>query len=199
MALLLGLAACGSDGDGAAGPGSSAGRPSDPRPALALDFDPGPGAWDVVVEVVNDGSTAVSVAVAASGAVTLESIPGPDGSGAVRLPAFTAADEAPAVVLVATAAVAAALDPVTGTSGSAHRSGWTRSPPAARPTAATTCCSAVPSPAWASSRSSSTTGSRPAGSSGPTGRPSWRWRRQSTRMSGTRSPVGATAARCGSP
>jgi hypothetical protein len=73
MALLLGLAACGSDGDGAAGPGSSAGRPSDPRPALALDFDPGSGAGDAVVEVVNDGSTAVSVAVAASGAVTLES------------------------------------------------------------------------------------------------------------------------------
>ncbi len=68
----------------------------------------------------------------------------------------------PEALIVAKAKEAGALDPSTRTSGSAPRSCSTPSRRAARPTTATTWCSAARSPAPDSSRSRSTTGCRPA-------------------------------------
>jgi hypothetical protein len=120
MALLLGEAACGSDGDGAAGPGSS---------AVAAALDPGDRDFEFGASFRLDEESSGSEADGGDNLLQRGTFASP---GQLKLQ----------------------LD---------HR---------------------VPSCA---------------GSSGPTGRPSWRWRRQSIRMSGTRSPVGATAARCGSP
>ncbi len=117
VALLAGLTACGSDDpQGSAVPApapSSTPTPASPPRALLLDFDsmPGPDAGRTVSEVTASGEVGAEVRVATSGAAALEPVKGPDGSGAVRFPAYTGTATAPAVALVVNALTPGRLDP----------------------------------------------------------------------------------------
>ena len=117
MALLAGLSACGSDnpeGSAASDPApSSTPTPAAPPGALLLDFDsiPGLDAGRTVSEVTASGGVGAEVRVATSGAAALESAKGPDGSGAVRFPAYTGTTTSPAVALVVNAVTPGRLDP----------------------------------------------------------------------------------------
>ncbi len=104
LVLAGGLAACGSDDEGSGdGPASVPTETPDTPKSLMLDFESGPGTGSSVATVTNEGTGAVQVAVAASGAAQIESVEGPEGGQAVRFPAYTGDAAAPAAVIVATA------------------------------------------------------------------------------------------------
>ncbi len=117
MALLAALTACGADDpEGSVVPDpvpSSTPTPAAPPRALLLDFDSASGldARRTVSEVTASGEVGAEVRVATSGAAALKSATGPDGSGAVRFPAYTGTATAPAVALVVNALTPGRLDP----------------------------------------------------------------------------------------
>lgn len=120
VALLLGLTACGAeetDGDDEpqAVPSSTPSATAPPR-ALLLDFDatPASDAGRAVTAVTAAGAVGAEVRVATSGDARLVAAEGPDGSGAVRFPAYTGADTAAAVALVVNAVTPGRLDPGDG-------------------------------------------------------------------------------------
>jgi hypothetical protein len=112
VALLLALTACGGEGRPPVGQQTPDDRPPRPQGSLVLDFETGPSLGQTVETVTNEGSDPVDVVVATSGVAQVESVEGPDGSRAVRFPAYTGAAVAPAAALVATADDTGALSPL---------------------------------------------------------------------------------------
>jgi hypothetical protein len=107
-ALLLGSTACGSQD---VPPERDASTPSpSPTGSLVLDFDSGIASGEAVSTLRNVGTGAVAVSVQATGGAEVDGAEGPDGSGAVRFPAYTGTPTASAAVVLATASLTDALD-----------------------------------------------------------------------------------------
>lgn len=107
MLVLLSVSACGNGGEEKepppAGPGAASAE-------FRLDFESGLDSGAAVTSVDNAGPADVQTVVKASGSASVEVVAGPDGGHAVRFPAYTGTDPAPAAVLVATDQ-GGALDP----------------------------------------------------------------------------------------
>jgi hypothetical protein len=119
LAVLVGLTAAGcggsdrdSDGhQGRAHGQSTSGVPSKDHAGLLLDFEEGLETDQDVTDVPNAGTGKVDVDVRFTGEAEVEVVEAPDGGHAVRFPAYTAQDTAPAAVIVATSSDPGVLDP----------------------------------------------------------------------------------------
>ena len=109
LALLLLLAGCGSDDSNGGRPKA---EPTDTPPSLMLNFESAPPLGQDLDGVKNEGTSAIEVAVEASGDARIEVVEGPGGGHAARFPAYTGEDPSPEALIVATTKETGGLDPL---------------------------------------------------------------------------------------
>ena len=109
VALLLLLAGCGLGGDGN---GEPTAKPTGTPASLRLDFESAPDVGQDLDKVVNEGTSAVRLAIDSTQDATIEVVEGPGGGHAARFPAYTGTVPSPTAVIVATTKETGALDPL---------------------------------------------------------------------------------------